>query len=44
MPKKYIVWLSPEERGVCQEIEKRLKGSSEKVTRAQTLYPKIKNG
>jgi hypothetical protein len=35
--KKYIVRLSDEERGVCQEITKRLKGSSEKVRRAQIL-------
>lgn len=37
MQKKYIVRLSDEERGVCQEIVKRLKGSSEKVKRAQIL-------
>ena len=37
MNKKYIVRLSNEERGVCQEIVKRLKGSSEKVKRAQIL-------
>ena len=37
MYKKYIVRLSDEERGVCQEIVKRLKGSSEKVRRAQIL-------
>jgi hypothetical protein len=37
MNKKYIVRLSDEERGVCQEIVKRLKGSSEKVKRAQIL-------
>ena len=37
MNKKYIVRLSDEERGVCQEIIKRLKGSSEKVRRAQVL-------
>lgn len=37
MNKKYIVRLSDEERGVCQEIVKRLKGSSEKVKRAMIL-------
>jgi hypothetical protein len=37
MNKKYIVRLSDEERGVCQEIVKRLKGTSEKVKRAQIL-------
>ncbi len=37
MNKKYIVRLSDEERGVCQEIVKRLKGSSERVKRAQIL-------
>jgi hypothetical protein len=35
--KKYIVRLSDEERGVCQEVVKRLKGTSEKVKRAQIL-------
>ena len=37
MNKKYIVRLSDEERGVCQEVVKRLKGTSEKVRRAQIL-------
>ena len=37
MNKKYTVRLSAEERGVCQEIVKRLKGSSEKVKRSQIL-------
>jgi hypothetical protein len=37
MNKKYIVRLSDEERGVCQDVVKRLKGSSEKVKRAQIL-------
>lgn len=37
MNKKYIVRLSDEERNVCREIVKRLKGSSEKVRRAQVL-------
>jgi hypothetical protein len=37
MNKKYIVRLSDEERGACQEVVKRLKGASQKVTRAQIL-------
>jgi homeodomain-containing protein len=37
MHKKYIVRLSDEERGVCQDVVKRLKGTSEKVKRAQML-------
>jgi hypothetical protein len=37
MNKKYTVRLSDEERGVCQEIVKRLQGTSEKVKRAQIL-------
>ena len=37
MNKKYIVRLSDAERGVCQGIVKRLKGTSEKVKRAQML-------
>ncbi len=37
MTKKYIVRLSDEERGVCQEIIKKLKGSSQKFRRAQIL-------
>jgi len=37
MNKKYIVRLSDEERGLCQEIIKKLKGSSEKVRRARIL-------
>jgi hypothetical protein len=35
--KKYAVRLSDEERRVCQEVVKRLKGTSEKVKRAQIL-------
>ena len=34
---QYCVRLSAEERGDCQEVVKRLKGSSEKVKRAQIL-------
>jgi len=37
MQKKYIVRLSAEERQVCQEVIKKLKGSSQKVRRAQML-------
>ena len=37
MNKKFVVRLSDEERGVCQEIIKNLKGSSQKFRRAQIL-------
>src|SRR4051794_34258872 len=37
MNKKYIVRLSDEERAVCQDVVKRLKGTSEKVRRARIL-------
>ena len=37
MNKKDIVRLSDEERGLCQDIVKRLKGTSEKGKRAQIL-------
>ena len=37
MNKKYIVRLSDAERRVCQEIVKKLKGTSQKVRRAQVL-------
>ena len=37
MNKKFIVRLSDEERVVCREIIKKLKGSSQKVRRAQVL-------
>src|SRR5207253_7584829 len=37
MNKKYIVRLSDEERHTCQEVIKQLKGSSQKVRRAQVL-------
>jgi hypothetical protein len=37
MNKKYVVRLSDSERGVCQEIIKNLKGSSQKFRRAQIL-------
>lgn len=37
MYKKYVVRLSDEERQVCREVVKKLKGSSQKVRRAQIL-------
>jgi hypothetical protein len=37
MIKKFIVRLSEEERGVCQEVIKKLKGTSQKVRRAHIL-------
>ena len=37
MQKKYIVRLTDEERAELQEIVKKLKGSSQKVRRAQVL-------
>ena len=37
MNKKFIVRLSDEERAICQGVIKKLKGSSERVRRAQIL-------
>ena len=37
MEKKYIVRLTDEERGTLRDVIKRLKGSSQKVRRAQVL-------
>ena len=37
MNKKFVVRLSNEERAACQEVIKKLKGSSQKVRRAQIL-------
>lgn len=37
MQKKYVVRLTDEERGVLAEVVKKLKGSGEKVRRAQIL-------
>jgi hypothetical protein len=37
MNKKYIVRLSDQERQTCQEVIKKLKGSSQKVRRAHLL-------
>ena len=37
MHKKYIVWLSDAERATLNEVVKKLKGSSQKLRRAQIL-------
>ena len=37
MNQKFVVRLSDEERGVCQELIKHLKGSAQKFRRAQIL-------
>ena len=37
MPKKYIVRLTAKERGILREVIGKLKGSSQKVRRAQML-------
>ena len=37
MKKKYIVRLSDQEREMCTEVVKKLKGTSQKVRRAQVL-------
>ena len=44
MNKKYIVRLSDQERRVCQDIIKNLKGSSQKFRRAQILLKADANG
>lgn len=44
MNKKFIVRLSDEERVVCREVIKSLKGSSQKVRRAQILLKADANG
>jgi hypothetical protein len=44
MQKKYIVRLSRTERNTLQEIVKKLKGSSQKVRRAQILLKAAVNG
>jgi hypothetical protein len=44
MNKKFIVRLSDEERAVCRELIKSLKGSSQKVRRAQMLLKADANG
>lgn len=44
MNKKYVVRLSDEERRVCQEVVKKLKGTSQKVRRAQVLLKSDADG
>lgn len=44
MNKKYIVRLSEQERQVCQEVVKKLKGTSQKVRRAQILLKSDADG
>ena len=44
MKKKYIVRLSEEERKECQEVIKKLKGSSNKVRRAYMLLKADEEG
>ena len=44
MNKKFVVRLSDEERAVCQEIIKTLKGSGQKFRRAQILLKADANG
>lgn len=44
MHKKYVVRLTDEERGILQLVVKKLKGSSEKVRRAQILLMADANG
>ena len=44
MQKKYIVRLSDEERGTLQEVVKKLKGTGQKVRRAQVLLKADANG
>lgn len=44
MKKKYIVRLSEEERAILQEVIKKLKGTSQKVRRAQVLLKADVNG
>ncbi len=44
MQKKYIVRLTDEERGVLEKVVKKLKGTSQKVRRAQILLKADANG
>jgi transposase len=44
MKKKYVVRLSAEEKATCEEVVKKLKGSSQKVMRAQILLKADING
>jgi hypothetical protein len=39
MAKKYIVRLSDEEKALLEDVVKKLKGSSQKVIRAQQFPP-----
>lgn len=44
MNKKYVVRLTEEERRVCQEVVKKLNGTSQKVRRAQVLLKSDADG
>jgi len=44
MQKKYLVRLSNKERGILREVVKKLKGTSQKVRRAQILLKADANG
>jgi len=44
MNKKFIVRLTDQERGICQQVVKKLKGSSQRVRRAQILLKADANG
>ena len=44
MQKKYIVRLTDEERGILEEVVKKLKGTGQKVRRAQILLKADANG
>ncbi len=44
MQKKYIVRLTDEERGALKEVVRKLKGTSQKVRRAQILLKADANG
>jgi len=44
MEKKYIVRLTDEEQGVLEEVIKKLKGTGQKVRRAQVLLKANANG
>jgi transposase len=44
MKKRYVVRLTEEERGICQVIVKKLKGSSQRHRRAQMLLKADENG
>ena len=44
MNKKYIVRLTDEERLICEEVIKKLKGTSQKVRRARILLKSDADG